>query len=64
MAFAYFAIDFMNAFVDFLQKMGIDNPREIIHMIPYVATMVALALTSKKSRAPKASGIPFEPGAR
>ncbi len=28
-------------------------------MIPYVVTMIVLAITSKKSRAPKAAGIPF-----
>jgi simple sugar transport system permease protein len=33
-------------------------------MVPYFATMIALAFTSKKSRAPKAEGIPFDPGAR
>ncbi|MDV3427556.1 MAG: ABC transporter permease [Bacillota bacterium] len=29
-------------------------------MLPYVATMIALIFTSKKSRAPKAEGIPFD----
>lgn len=29
-------------------------------MLPYIATLVVLIINSKKSRAPKASGIPFE----
>lgn len=31
----------------------------IIRMLPYIVTMVALAITSKKSRAPKSAGKPF-----
>jgi Uncharacterized ABC-type transport system, permease component len=33
-------------------------------MLPYVATMVVLIFTSKKSRAPKAEGIPYDKGRR
>jgi general nucleoside transport system permease protein len=33
-------------------------------ILPYVATLVALMLTSKKSRAPKAEGIPYDKGSR
>ena len=33
-------------------------------MIPYVVTMILLVLTSKKSRAPKAEGIPYDKGQR
>lgn len=36
----------------------------IFRMLPYIATMVVLALFSKKSRAPKASGKPFLGAAR
>jgi ABC-type uncharacterized transport system permease subunit len=36
----------------------------IFKMLPYIATIVVLILTSKKSRAPKAEGIPYEKGAR
>ena len=31
-------------------------------MLPYVVTMIVLVLTSKKSRAPKAEGIPLRQG--
>ena len=33
-------------------------------MMPYIITLVALAFTSKKSRAPKAQGIPYDKGQR
>ena len=34
------------------------------NMLPYVITLVVLAFTSKKSRAPKAEGIPYDKGQR
>ena len=39
-------------------------PKEIYNMMPYVASMIVLAFTSKKSRAPKAEGIPYDKGQR
>jgi simple sugar transport system permease protein len=36
----------------------------IFKMIPYLATILVLILTSKKSRAPKAQGIPYDKGSR
>ena len=33
-------------------------------MLPYIITMIVLVLTSKKSRAPKAEGIPYDKGQR
>ena len=33
-------------------------------MMPFITSMIVLALTSKKSRAPKAEGIPYDKGAR
>jgi simple sugar transport system permease protein len=33
-------------------------------MIPYIATLVVLVFTSKKSQAPKAEGIPYDKGSR
>ena len=39
-------------------------PKEIYKMMPFIASMVVLALTSKKSRAPKAEGIPYDKGMR
>ena len=33
-------------------------------MTPYVATLIVLAFTSKKSQAPRAEGIPYDKGQR
>ena len=33
-------------------------------MLPYLVTMILLVLTSKKSRAPKAEGIPYDKSTR
>ena len=33
-------------------------------MLPYIVTMIILVLTSKKSRAPKAEGVPYDKGQR
>lgn len=39
-------------------------PNSLYKMIPYIATLVVLAFTSRRSQAPKASGIPYDKGAR
>lgn len=36
----------------------------IFKMLPYIATIIVLVLTSKKSKAPKAQGIPYDKGSR
>jgi len=33
-------------------------------MIPYIATLIVLAFTSKNSQAPRASGVPYDKGSR
>ena len=38
--------------------------KEIYNMMPFVASMIILAFTSKKSRAPTAEGIPYDKGQR
>jgi simple sugar transport system permease protein len=48
--------------IPFLQDLGI--PSDIYKMIPFIATMVVLAFTSRRSQAPKASGVPYDKGAR
>lgn len=48
----------------FITDLNIPNIDYVFKMIPFIATMVALAFASKKSRAPKAEGIPYDPGAR
>jgi simple sugar transport system permease protein len=46
----------------FLKDLGI--PSDIYKMVPYIATLVVLAFTSKRSQAPKASGVPYDRGGR
>ncbi|MDA8221625.1 ABC transporter permease [Desulfosporosinus sp.] len=50
------------ALIPFLDALNINQT--YYKMLPYVATMVVLAFTSKKSRAPKAEGIPYDKGLR
>lgn len=47
---------------DFLSALNI--PSVVYNMLPYVISLVVLAFTSKKSRAPKAVGQPYEKGSR
>ena len=44
------------------RKSGISP--HIYRMMPYVITLIVLAFTSKRSRAPKAEGIPYDKGAK
>ncbi len=39
-------------------------PSHVYRMLPYLVTLLVLAFTSKKSRAPKAEGIPYDKGTR
>lgn len=48
--------------IPFLNNLGINQT--YYKMLPYVATMAVLAFTSKKSRAPKAEGIPYDKSQR
>lgn len=55
MANIFDSISFLNA---------LNWPKEIYNMMPFVASMIVLAFTSKNSRAPKAEGIPYDKGSR
>ena len=46
----------------FLKDLPI--PSDIYKMIPYIATLIVLAFTSKNSQAPRASGVPYDKGSR
>ncbi len=48
--------------INFLALLPI--PGTVYNMLPYIVSLVVLAFTSKKSRAPKAEGIPYDPGTR
>lgn len=45
-----------------LSSLGLS--KNIYSMMPFIASMIILAFTSKNSRAPKAEGIPYDKGAR
>ena len=47
---------------DFLAKLPI--PGTVYNMLPYIISLLVLIFTSKKSRAPKAEGIPYDKGSR
>ena len=47
---------------DFLAALNI--PGSIYNMMPYIISLIVLALTSKNSRAPRAEGIPYDKGLR
>ena len=52
---AYTSISFLNS---------LPIPSAVYKMIPYIATLVVLAFTSRNSMAPKASGVPYDKGSR
>jgi len=47
---------------DFLANLHI--PSTVYNMMPYIISLIVLALTSSRSRAPKAEGIPYDKGMR
>ena len=47
---------------DFLKALNL--PSSVYNMLPYIISLVVLAFTSQKSRAPKAEGIPYDKGQR
>lgn len=48
--------------IPLLRNLGI--PNDIYKMIPFIATLVVLAFSSKRSQAPRAAGVPYDKGAR
>ena len=61
-AAAYASIDINGDGVFLLADIGISA--HLYRMLPYLITLLVLAFTSKKSRAPKAEGIPYDKGSR
>ncbi len=53
-----------NIFDSFAFLNALNWPKEIYNMMPFIASMIVLAFTSKRSRAPKAEGIPYDKGMR
>ena len=53
-----------NVYSGFDFMMALNIPSVVYNMLPYIISLVVLAFTSKKSRAPKAEGIPYDKGTR
>ena len=47
---------------EFLKELAI--PSIVYNMLPFIVSLIVLALTSENSRAPKAEGIPYDKGKR
>lgn len=64
--FAFFKIiGSYSSSIPFIPQFNSVKSKEYIYlMLPYVVTMIVLILTSKKSAAPKAEGIPYDKGQR
>ena len=61
-AASYASIDINGDGVFLLADVGISP--HFYRMLPYLITLVVLAFTSKKSRAPKAEGVPYDKSTR
>lgn len=53
-----------NVYSGFSLLASLNLPSTVYNMMPYIISLVVLAFTSKKSRAPKAEGIPYDKGQR
>ena len=53
-----------NTYVGFPALAALNLPSNVYNMMPYIVSLIVLALTSKNSRAPKAEGIPYDKGSR
>ena len=53
-----------NVYFGFDWLVSLNIPGSVYNMMPYIISLIVLAFTSKKSRAPKAEGIPYDKGSR
>lgn len=53
-----------NVYFGFEFLVSLKIPSNVYNMLPYIISLIVLALTSQKSRAPKAEGIPYDKGKR
>lgn len=53
-----------NVYTGFGFLAGLNIPSQVYNMMPYIISLIVLAFTSKKSRAPKAEGIPYDKSLR
>ncbi len=53
-----------NTYNGFAFLSALNLPSTVYNMMPYIISLIVLALTSKSSRAPKAEGIPYDKSQR
>ena len=53
-----------NVYTGFDALVALKLPSTLYNMLPYIISLVVLVFVSKKSRAPKAEGIPYDKGQR
>ena len=53
-----------NVYSGFAFLTALNVPSVVYNMLPYIISLIVLAFTSRKSRAPKAEGIPYDKGSR
>lgn len=53
-----------NTYAGFPALVSLNLPSNVYNMLPYIVCLVVLAFTSRNSAAPKAEGIPYDPGKR
>ena len=61
-AASYATIDLNGDGIAMLSQIGISS--HVYRLFPYLITLIVLAFTSKRSRVPKAEGIPYDKSAR
>lgn len=63
--FSFFkTIAVVSSTLDFFPTFGLSYVENLYLILPYIITILVLIFTSKQSRAPKAEGIPYDPGKR
>lgn len=53
-----------NVYTGFDTLVALKLPSTVYNMLPYIISLIVLVFVSKKSRAPKAEGIPYDKGQR
>lgn len=53
-----------NVYTGFDILLALNLPSTVYNMLPYIISLIVLVFVSKKSRAPKAEGIPYDKGQR
>ncbi|MBQ6399283.1 MAG: ABC transporter permease [Clostridia bacterium] len=53
-----------NTYTGFPFLVSLNLPGNVYNMMPYIVCLIVLAFTSRASLAPKAEGIPYDPGTR